>query len=221
MAEPDRGREDTRRAAVVTVAAVHGARGSVIAPRVAERLGVSFLDRAIPSAVAKLAGLTPENLESVDESPRSGVQRLVSGLARVANAGTAGDQVPSRIEFEERRLRGEIEGFVAEARLSGGVVLGRAGAVILADVPGSLHVYLGGPVEARVRALMELEGIDRAKAEDNLRAHDRARRAYVREVYGADGDDPSLYHLMMDATALGPDACVDLIVAASRLRMAA
>jgi cytidylate kinase len=118
-------------------------------------------------------------------------------------------------------LRGEIEGFVAEARVSGGVVLGRAGAVILADAPGALHVYLGGSVEARVRALMALEGIEREKAEHDVRAHDRARRAYVREAYGVDGDDPSLYHLMLDATALGPDACVELIVAASRLRMEA
>jgi cytidylate kinase len=221
VAATDRAREQTRHAAVVTVAALHGARGSVIAPRVAEQLGVNFLDRAIPSAVAERAGLTPETLETVDESPRSGVDRLVSTLARVANSSTAGDQVPTRIEFEERRLRGEIEQFVAEARISGGVVLGRAGAVILADAPGALHVYLGGSEEARVRALMELEGIERAKAERDVRAHDRARRAYVREAYGVDGDDPSLYHLMLDATALGPDACVELIVAASRLRMAA
>ena len=38
---------------VVTLASLYGAGGSVVGPRVAERLGVPFLDRAIPDAVAK------------------------------------------------------------------------------------------------------------------------------------------------------------------------
>src|ERR1700736_4332425 len=37
----------------VTVAATYGAGGSVIAPAVAKRLGLPFIDRAIPVAVAE------------------------------------------------------------------------------------------------------------------------------------------------------------------------
>ncbi len=204
---------------MVTLASLHGARGSVVGPRVAERLGVRFLDRAIPTSVAERAGLPAAAVEAVDEPPRRAVDRLVSGLARVANPGTAGEHDPTRVEFEERRLRAEIEEFLAYASLSGGVVLGRGGAVVLADTPGALHVYLGGPNEARVQAIMELEGLDRETAERDVKAHDRARRDYVQSAYGVDGDDPSLYHLMIDATAFGVDACVDLIVAASKFRV--
>lgn len=203
---------------VVTLAALHGARGSVVGPRVAERLGVRFLDRAIPSAVAERAGLSEDALDAVDEPPRRPVDRLAAGLARVANPSTAPGQSITRVEFEERRLRAEIEEFMAHASLSGGVVLGRAGAVVLADVPAALHVYLGGPEEARVEAIMELEGRDRQTAKRDVKAHDRARRDYVQTAYGVDGDDPALYHLMIDATALDADACVELIVAASRFR---
>jgi hypothetical protein len=39
-------------APVVTLSASFGAGGSVIGPRVAEELGLPFLDRAIPVAVA-------------------------------------------------------------------------------------------------------------------------------------------------------------------------
>jgi Cytidylate kinase-like family len=38
---------------VVTLASLYGAGGSVVGPRVAERLGVAFLVRAIPDRVAK------------------------------------------------------------------------------------------------------------------------------------------------------------------------
>jgi shikimate kinase len=51
---------------LVTLASLYGAGGSVVGPRVAERLGVAFLDRAIPDRVAKQTGL-PEH-----PSPRPG-----------------------------------------------------------------------------------------------------------------------------------------------------
>jgi cytidylate kinase len=203
---------------VVTLAALHGAGGSVVGPRVAERLGVEFFDRAIPSAIAERAGLTEQAVGVVDDRPRRRVDRLVSNLARVTDAGTATGRPVERVDLEERRLRGEIEEFLARASRTGGVVLGRGGAVVLASVPAALHVYLGGPREGRVAQVMEAEGVDRPTAARLVRAHDRARREYVQDVYGVDGDDPALYHVVLDAVALGVDGCVALIVLASNYR---
>ena len=203
---------------VVTLAALHGAGGSVIGPRVAEELGVEFFDRAIPTAIAERAGLTEEAVAAVDDRPRRGFDRLVSNLARVSDARTATGRPVERVDHEERRLRGEIEAFLARASRAGGVVLGRGGAVVLASVPGALHVYLGGPREGRVERVMETEGVDRPTAARRVRAHDRARREYVRDAYGVDGDNPRLYHLVLDAVALGVDCCVELIVLASNHR---
>jgi cytidylate kinase len=204
--------------AVVTIAALYGAGGSVVGPRVAERLGVQFLDRAIPRAVAKRAGLPEAAVAGVDEKPRSRWQRLLAILGRASPATGASDQV-ERLDLEERRLRAEIEEFLAHASRAGGVVLGRGGAVVLADVPGALHVYLGGERKARMERVMELEGVDRETAAQRVKANDRARRDYVKSTYGIDGDNPRLYHLMIDAVALGADACVELIVAAAQARV--
>ena len=203
---------------VVTLAALHGTGGSIVGPRVAERLGVEFLDRAISSGIAERAGLTEEAVAVVDDRPRRGVDRLVSNLARVGDATTATGRPVERVDLEEGRLRGEIEEFVARASRAGGVVLGRGGAVMLASVPGVLHVYLGGPRNGRVEQVMEVERVDRRTAERRVDAHDRARRDYVREFYGVDGDDPRLYHLVLDAVALGVDGCVELILLASDYR---
>jgi cytidylate kinase len=209
---------DADRPPVVTLAALHGTGGSVIGPRVAERLGVEFFDRAIPSAIAERTGLTEQAVAAVDESPRRGVDRLVSSLARVADARTATALPVERVDLEEKRLRAEIDEFLVRACRAGGVVLGRGGAVVLASVPGALHVYLGGPLEGRIAQVMQSERVDGPSAERRVAAHDRARREYVRDFYGADGDDPSLYHLVLDAVALGVDACVELIVLASNYR---
>ncbi len=97
-------------------------------------------------------------------------------------------------------------------------MLGRGGAVVLASVPRVLHVYLGGPRAGRVEQVMESEGVDRRTAERRLVTTDRARVDHVRRWYGIDPDDPDLFHLRIDSTAIDLDACVDLIVAASRSR---
>jgi Cytidylate kinase-like family len=203
---------------VVTLAALHGTGGSVVGPRVAERLGVEFFDRAISSAIADRVGLTEEGVAGVDDRPRRRVDRLVSNLARVADARTATGLPVERVDLEEGRLRGELEAFLVRATRAGGVVLGRGGAVVLGSVPWALHVYLGGPRDGRIEQVMEAERIDRRTAERRVAVHDRARREYVRDFYGVDGDDPKLYHLVLDAVALGVDCSVALIVLASSYR---
>jgi cytidylate kinase len=204
--------------AVVTIAALYGAGGSVIGPRVAERLGVPFLDRAIPEAVAKRTGLPEHAVADVDEQPRSAVDRFIANLGRSSTvSGDAGGSV-ERLDMQERGLRAYIEEFLARSSISGGVALGRGGAVVLRTVPWALHVHLGGPREARIEQGMSIQGIDRGTAEQRQKAEDRARIGYVRRAYGVDGEDPGQYHLMIDTTALDLGTCVALVVAASRAR---
>ena len=211
--------ESLPRPPVVTVAALYGAGGSVVGPRVAERLGVEFLDRAVPASVAERMGVPEEVVTDYEEQPRSGLGRLIANLARVPAAIPTGAEPVEILQLEERQMRAEIEEFLARASVSGGVVLGRGGAVVLGPVPGALHVYLRAPREVRVEQAMQIEGIDRRTAERRLEVNDRARREYVRSAYGVDGEDPSLYHLVLDTSAFDLDTCVDLIVAASRARM--
>jgi cytidylate kinase len=213
----DRGPAPAR--PLVTLAALYGAAGSVIGRRVAEHLGVEFVDREVPQAVARRTGLSEEAIDDVGEGPRSRMGRLTETLARTSNL--TGDAAGSneRPDLQVHQLRGYVEDALARLCLSGGVAIGRGGMVVLAEVPGVLHVHLGGPRDARVRQRVALEGVDREIAEQRQAAEDRARIRYVRDAYGVDGEDPSLYHLMIDSTALDLDTCVDLIVAASRARM--
>jgi cytidylate kinase len=199
---------------VVTLAALYGAGGDVVGPRVAERLGVPFLDRAIPRSVAQRAGLPEAAVADVDEEPRSRWNLVLRALGRASPPSGASGQV-ERLDLEFRKLHSEIERFLADASRSGGVVLGRGGAVVLASVPGALHVYLGGNRDRRIERVMDQQGVDQSTAARLVTANDWARRDYVRSAYGIDGDDPALYHLMIDAVSLGVEVCVDLIVAAS------
>jgi cytidylate kinase len=209
---------ERQHAPVVTLAALYGAGGSVVGPRLAERLGVPLLDREIPDAVAKRLGLSGEAVRGIDEQPKSRVDRIVETLGRASTINDATSGSAEQLELQERRLRGYFEELMARTSETGGVVVGRGGMVVLRSVPWALHVHLAGPRELRLEQRMALEGIDRETAEQRQRDEDRARSSYVRRAYGVDGEDASLYHMVLDSTALGLDVCVDLIVAACKPR---
>jgi cytidylate kinase len=188
---------------IVTVAAEHGAGGDLVAPRVADALGVAFLDRALPAS-----------LEAAREAEQQ--SSLVGRLARTSSM-LANEQV-ERVDSDEGRIRTELAEFLTRASTAGGVVLGRGGVFVLADEPGALHVLLAGDHEGRVARIAERAGVDRADADRRVRALDRARKDYMQRVYGADADDRTHYHLVVNTVALGIDASVELVIAASRIR---
>ncbi|MDQ1397927.1 MAG: hypothetical protein QOG64_3186, partial [Acidimicrobiaceae bacterium] len=60
---------------VVTISAPYGAGGSIIGPAVAKRLGVPFIDRAIPASVAASLSVPLETVLAHDERRGSLLQR--------------------------------------------------------------------------------------------------------------------------------------------------
>jgi cytidylate kinase len=94
------------------------------------------------------------------------------------------------------------------------VILGRGGGAAFCDEPGVLRVRLFGPPQARAAQAARIEDVDTGTARQRLPEVDRARAQYVRRLYGADIDDPALYHLQIDSTAVPLDACAAIIVAA-------
>jgi cytidylate kinase len=197
----------------VTLSASFGAGGSRVGPALAERLGVELLDRAIPVRVSERLAVPLEDALAHDESLGDAIGRLASSFALLPEL--AGSMAQAGVLAGEDYRR-ETERIILEHADSGAVVLGRAGAIVLRAQPGALHVRLDGPAEARIRQAMATQGIDRGAAERARRDSDRAREAYVRHFYGADARDPSLYHLVIDSTALPLEIVVDLIAAACR-----
>jgi cytidylate kinase len=195
---------------VVTISASYGAGGSWVGPHVAERLGCRFIDRAIPVQVAERLDVPVEHAHVHDEAAAPPFTRL---LARLPN--TSGVVLPEATSAEFCR---ETERLLIEAADAGDVVvLGRAGAIVLRDRPGALHVRLDGPQEARVFQGMRVEDVDEDEARRRQRTSDRARIDYVKHFYNADPREPRHYHLVLDSTALALPSCVELIVTAARL----
>jgi cytidylate kinase-like protein len=202
---------------VVTLSASYGAGGSHVGPRLADRLGVAFIDRVIPTTVAERLAVPLDDALAHDDAVRSAFERMLMRFAPAAQA-FSGAATPPEV-LDERSFLRATEAVIRErCAESSGVILGRAAAVVLRDRPGALHVRLDGPPERRLAQAMELEGSDRETAERRMRETDRAREAYVQQFYGCDARDAGLYHLVLDSTALSLDACIELIALATAAR---
>jgi cytidylate kinase len=199
----------TTGARVVTISATYGAGGAAIGLLLAERLGLPFADRLI-----KAHGGSPPPGEGVteaelEEEPKGPILRSLSLLSPTWNLPTA----PDEAEDLPERLRHEVEASISALVKEGGaVILGRgAAAAIGRDRPWAFHVRLDGPVDRRARRGALWEGIDVDDATERLRTTDGTRARYVQRVYGRDPADPKLYHLLVDATVITVDACVQLL----------
>jgi cytidylate kinase len=180
---------------LVTLSASYGSCGSEVAPALAPRLGVRFVDRAVTPAVA----------HRLAEAENAGLFWRVIRSISPAGGLTAGS-IHAERELDDRLTDREA------------LILGRASALALRDDPRALHVRLHGPREARVRRAMEIEGIDEASARRRLQETDRARERFVRDIYGLDPTDPSLYGLVLDGTLFDTAACVAVIATAAVAR---
>ncbi len=202
---------------IVTISASYGAGGPEVGPAVAERLGLDFHDRAIPVRVAGRLGVSTDDAEANDERVVRGLWRVVASLGAMPDP--VGGVLPVIGEPDERAYREQTERVLREiADGAGGVVLGRAGAMVLRERRDALHVRLDGPPEARLRAAVERYGRPEEELRREMRGNDRTREAYVRHYYRCDPTAPQHYHLVVDGTALPLPAVVDLVVTAARAR---
>lgn len=196
----------------VTISATYGAGGSVVAPRLAEVLGFAFLDRLISADASQDAARHQQSQEGLvqGEQESTPTGRFLSYFARAATVGAVIGPDPQIEDDGDIRARAE-EGLRPVAGGASAVVLGRAGAVVLAKRSRAYHVRLDGPVERRVAWAAAHEGLDVEAARRRQAETDRARTAFVKRLYRVDPADPALYHLIVDPTVIGIDATLEVI----------
>jgi cytidylate kinase len=200
------------RVRLVTVSASYGAGGSVVAPALAKRLGVPFLQRATTSTGA-VTGPEPctERLAR-DETDLTPAHRMLASLTQAMPAGPTQSPPPSR--HHDEVLRRHCEQDIRRAAAAGaGVILGRGAALALGKGRG-FHVRLDGPPGPRLAQGAAIEAVTEDEARRHMAAADRARTAYVRRLYRADPADSRHYHLVIDSTAISLDAVTELILQA-------
>jgi len=203
---------------LLTLSASYGAGGSIVAPSLAEALGLPLLDRLSWAQVVhdkRGAGSGSECSESAtdDEGRTVPGKRFFGRMVPAFSLGTA--HMPPVAFGDRDAIRRASEGEIEQVLGEGGILLGRAGAVIFAREPAAYHVRLDGRPEMRVARAAALERIDAPQAVERMGNTDRVRARFTRRLYDANWADPSLYHVVLDTSDLALEFVVELIAQAA------
>ena len=181
-------REEPRRA-VITVSRQHGARGSEVARRLAEELGLDFFDREIIHRIAESAHLGERVVAALDEHDRA---LLTDWLASLASRDYLS---PAEYRYHLSRVIGAV------AHHGGVLIMGR-GAHLVLGRGEALRVLVVAPLESRVRTIMEREGVAEREARHRITTVEADRRAFLVQHVHAEFADPTTFDLVVNTAVL-------------------
>ena len=198
---------------VITIARQLGAGGAAVATRLAEALEWRLLDRALVERIAQELEVAPEQVDACDERVESFVERLGSYLSEGFPEALPVPVVPPLSPELTAQAARRIVGAVVDEGPA--VVVGHGAQCILQGSPRALHVLLHAPFPVRVERARERYCVGEREAAERIRRSDADRRSYVREHFGREWLDPTLYHLCLDTGRVGVDGAAELVRAAA------
>jgi cytidylate kinase len=212
---------------LVTITRQYASGGSEVARLAAEELGWTLIDNEFVDQVARLAGLTHEEVARREERAPGLLERLARTLAvaspemfmsSAGAAGGGGGAMPA-VEADEATLVKMTERVIAEAAREGRAVLvGRGAQALLAARGNALHVYVVASKPWRRQLAVERLGVAPADADKVLAETDQQRDRYVKTHYGRDRQDLGAYDLVLNPERLGFDGAAEVIVSEVKRR---
>jgi cytidylate kinase len=185
---------------IVTVSHEIGAGGPEIGQKVAERLGLHYVDQELISDAALRYGVLEEKLSSLDESKPSLFERFDAETRRYITV-----------------LQTALFEFAEKDRV---VLMGRAGQWLLRGIPHVVRVRVMAPFDLRVKRLAKKlsgqmgEQTNPRTVLDMAKRDDQEKLGRMRYLYEVDVRDPSLYDLVLNTEKLSIDAAVELVASA-------
>ena len=201
---------------VITINRELGSGGRTVGEKLAEKLGVSFYDKALIKALKEKYHLTVEEIERLKGQKNnwwSEFGRIVavgSGLARAPYYQTTMGEEPELLTTEEM-YQTEKEILKAIAEEESCVLAGRTAFYIMKDQPNRLSVLIQAPMENRIQRVMTKQGLSREEAEKAIKRVDKMRENYVNKYTGTSRYDTRNYDLVITMDGKTEDDVAEMI----------
>lgn len=190
----------------ITISRQLGSLGSPLAVRLAETLGWQAYDREILAAIADGTRSHEVLLERYDEHAVREFDEYLAQLIVPADPGHA-------------RYLVELAVVVARiARQGRAVLVGRGAHWILTPACG-LRVRTVGALDARAAEVSRLEGVPLDEARRIVSENDQTQRAFIRQTFHKEIDDPSGYDLLLNVGDMGFEAALQSVLAAAKAKL--
>lgn len=202
---------------VITINRELGSGGRTVGEKLAEKLGVSFYDKALIKALEEKYHLTVEEIERLKGQKNNWwsefgrVVAIGSGLARASYyQATMGEEAELLTTEEMFRAEKEILEGIAEDESC--VLAGRCGFFVFRKHPNHLAILIQASMEHRIQRVMTKQGLSREEAEKAIRKVDKMRENYVNKYTGTSRYDTRNYDLVITIDGKTEDEVADLII---------
>jgi len=186
---------------VITLAMEPGSGGSIIAEKVAERLGFHWFHRDIVQQIAKTAKIRSTVVNTLEKERLSGIKDFVSSL------------MEDQYIHPETYLKHLLVVVSTIAKHGRAVIVGR-GANFILPAEDIFSVRVIAPLEKRVREVALAYRVTTEEAKRRVIQRQSKRKAFVRRTFNADISNPIHYDLTINTGKIGIDAAVETVIGA-------
>lgn len=186
---------------VITVSMEPGSGGSVMAQKIAERLGFSYFHRDIVEEISKTAKIRSTVVNTLEKERLSGVKDFISSLIE--------DQYIHPNSYLNHLL--EVIGTIGNH--GSAVIVGR-GANFILPAQDIFSVRVIAPKETRVRNVALEYRVTSEEAKRRVIRRESRRKAFVREAFHVDIGNPIHYNMTINTGKMSIAAAVEAVIAA-------
>jgi len=158
---------------IVTIGRMFGSGGGEIARKTAELLGVKCYDKELIIKSAEASGISPEQLETVDERATNS---FLYSLAMASYNGQIAGITGNDMIMSDRLFSVQSDIIRNIAGEGSAVIIGRCADDILAGCDGLLKVFVYAPLENRIKRIMEQHSLEESEAKALIKKTDKKRQ---------------------------------------------
>ena len=194
---------------VVTIARQYGSGGRTVGEMLAKKLGWSFYDKQIIHMASDESGINEELFARADEHMKQSLLYKVS--KKVYNGELIG---PDSDDFTSNENLFNYQAKVLKelALNESYICVGRAADFVLKDNPNLVSVFIYAPMDVCIDREAARNGIDKAKAKQNIIKTDKYRRGFYKYHTGKEWESPYNYDLCLNTGLFTYEQCVDIIM---------
>lgn len=198
-----------RRHFVITIGRQTGSGGKEIAQILSEKLGVRCYDKNLITEISKRSGFCEEILEQNDENPTNS---LIYSIAMNPYAMSALTDL--NMPLNNKLFLAQFDTIKKIAEAESCIFVGRCADYILEGMDGLVRVFITADDEARkAHVVANHKDVAPEKAASFIKNMDKRRAGYYNYYTDKRWGVAAGYDLSINSTAIGFEACADLIIA--------
>jgi len=192
----------------ITISHLIGSGGAYVGEKLADRLGIPFLDREIIQSVAQQLNILESEVERREERLTTfwdNFNRSMIGLSPIIIA-----EFPQLAPSDSELFKTECETIQKIASKSSAIFLGRCGWDILKNHPNHVSILLTANHSDRVKRLCTLYELTEQDARKLIKTNDQERDAYNKKFTQKNWVDARDYDLCVNTSSTGWDGAVEI-----------